>query len=33
MASAENPAKMTEWMAPILAHAIMATTESGDTGM
>ena len=28
-----NPPKTTEWMAPSLAHASMATTASGTIGM
>ena len=32
-ASAEKPAKTTEWMAPMRAQACMATTASGIMGM
>ena len=31
--SAEKPPNTTEWIAPIRAHASMATTASGTMGM
>jgi hypothetical protein len=31
-ASAENPPKTTEWMAPIRAQASIATTDSTSSG-
>ena len=31
-ASEENPAKTTEWIAPILAQASMEATAIGETG-
>ena len=33
MALEENPAKMTEWVAPILEQANIDATAIGDTGM
>ena len=33
IAPAENPANMTEWMAPILVQASMDATASGEIGM
>ena len=33
MAPAENPANMTEWIAPILVQASMEATARGEMGM